>query len=130
MDNLFLLKKSGQAILVSVGGCVVLVLFFSTFMQLDALIKIVPLFIAFNAAMAGYSLVERTRQAITRKHLAAVAAGFLTGLASFAVLNVIYLVMMGGYVFDLVDLLIFAGIGVAFGEMGALLAIKYFRLKA
>jgi hypothetical protein len=110
-------------------GCLVLVVFLSGVFRLGGLGGVIPWIMAFNAAMTGYSLIEKTRDQLQRKHLGAVCAGAATGIVSFLALNLLFIHWIGFFFLDFLDLLIFLGVGMAFSEMGALLAIKYFGLK-
>ena len=76
--------------------------------------------------MAGYSVVDRNRDLTQRFYMLGGICGFLTALISFILLNIIFVYMEGGVVFDLLDLSVFIGVGIAFAELGVLLAAKHF----
>ena len=123
------LKKATYAVLSGVVGCMLLVVFFSALMRLETLVTVVPWIMAFNAAMVGYGLLDQLRERLPRPRLGGAAAGLATGLLSYAALNLLSLYGVGFMIFGLLYLLIFAGVGIAFGFLGAILAVKYFKLK-
>jgi len=106
-----------------------LVVFFSVLMRVETLVTVVPGIMAFNAAMVGYGLLDQLRDGLPRPRLSGAAAGLATGVLSYAALNLLSLYGLGFMVFGLLYLLIFAGVGIAFGFLGAILAVKYFKLK-
>ena len=124
-----LIKKAGYTLLTGVMGSVILVVFLSTVMRFDNLGYVAPWAIGFNAAMVGYGLVEKTRDSLAKKHLWAGIAGCVMGLTAFAALNAVFMYFTGILAFGLVDLVIYLGICLVFAELGAILAIKYFKLE-
>ena len=47
-----------KSIFTGVGGSMILAVFCSTFIAMDKILFILPVFIAFNGAMTGYRMVE------------------------------------------------------------------------
>lgn len=105
----------------------VLVVFLSSFVHLESLAYLIPWVVAFNAAMVGYSLMDKARHLLRQRRQAAVLAGLLTGGMAYCALNLFYFFTTGLWVFGLLDLAVFLGCGAAFGLGGALLALKYFQ---
>ena len=128
-DSSGLVKKAAYILLTGVMGSVILVVFLSTLMRFESLGYVAPWAIGFNAAMVGYGLVEKTRDSLGRRHLWAGVLGCVMGLMAFAALNAVFMYFTGILAFGLVDLVIYLGICLVFAELGALLAIKYFKLE-
>ena len=128
-DNAVLVKKAAYTLLTGVLGSVILVVFLSTLMRFETLGYAAPWAVGFNAAMVGFGLVERTRGGLARKHFWAGILGCVMGLTAFVALNVVFGYFTGILAFGLVDLVIYLGVCLVFAELGALLAIKYFKLE-
>ncbi len=123
-----LLNKAAYSILYGVLGNLVIFLFLTTFLRLHEIARFIPWIIAFNAISTGYSLLEKTRDRLRHKQKSAIGAGILNVLISYLVLNFIYVYFVGEFIFGGSDLAHFLVIGVICSELGALLAIKYFKL--
>ena len=128
-DNAVLVKKAAYTLLTGVLGSVILVVFLSTLMRFENLGYVAPWAVGFNAAMVGFGLVERTRGDLARKRLWAGILGCVMGLTAFVALNAVFGYFTGILAFGLVDLIIYLGVCLVFAELGALLAIKYFKLE-
>ena len=57
--NDFPLEKIMKAVFIGIGGNLILIVFFMTFLQIFEVIKFMPWIIAFNTAHTGYSLVDK-----------------------------------------------------------------------
>ncbi len=122
--------KFAYSILVGVFGTILLVLFLCTLLNIVDVIKFIPWIMGFNTATTGYSLVEKTRDRLRYRQVFSIVAGILNVLVTCIILNVISFHLLGGYLFDKKDLMIFLIIGTVCSEFGALLAIRYFRLRS
>jgi len=71
--------KVAYAIFSGVCGTLLLVMFCAAFLDVYQVVKYLPWMIAFNTAMTGFSLIEKTRNTIARNHLLAVCAGLANG---------------------------------------------------
>ena len=120
-----LLGKAGYAVCIGVGGTILVVFFLATFIHIFTVLKFIPWLIAFNAAVTGYSLIDKTQESLKHKYIAAVSAGILNVLISYIALVLIYLFLAGGYVFNKWDLLLYLIIGIVCSKVGAFLAAKY-----
>ncbi len=124
-----LLGKIAYSVLVGVFGTVLLVLFLTVLIHIYQVIKFIPWIIAFNTALTGYALQDQAGDRIRHKHISSIAAGILNVLVTYMILSMIFLHMAGVLQFGVRDLLVYLTIGVVCSELGALLGIKYFRLK-
>jgi hypothetical protein len=120
--------KCAYAVLVGVFGTILIALFLATFLHLSEVLRLVPFIIALNTALAGYTLVEKTRDQVRHKYLFSMGAGILTVLIAYAILAVMLSYWLGESFLGPLDLLIFLVIGVVCSELGAFLAVKYFKL--
>ncbi len=132
----YLLAKVNAVILrflvvlvVSVAGVVLVVMFLTTFLRLDRVFTLAPFVIAFFAMMSAYSLVEKLKHKLKRKYLASMLAGITTAVVSFVMLNLVFYQLLNIWVLGPVDLLLFIALGAFFSEIGATIAIRYFKLQ-
>lgn len=121
--------KFAYSILVGVFGTILLVLFLSTLMNMLDVVKFIPWVMGFNTATTGYCLVEKTRDQLRYRQVSSIVAGILNVLLTCIILHLVSFHLLGGYFFDTRDFIIFLIIGIICSEFGALLAIKYFKLK-
>ena len=123
------LGKIAYSIFTGVLGVAVLIMFLAVFMELHRVVAFVPWIIAFNTAMTGYSLIDKTRDALKYKQLSSICAGILNVIITYFLLSIISFYLFGENLFTKWDLALFLVIGIVCSELGALLAIKYFKLK-
>ena len=123
-----LLGKLAYSILAGVFGAAVLVMFLAVFMELDRVVSFIPWIIAFNTAVTGYSLIDKTRDTLKYKQISSVCAGILTVIITYFLLSLLSFYLFGETLFSIWDLALFIIIGIVCSELGALLAIKYFKL--
>jgi hypothetical protein len=128
-NNYLVFSKGAYSILIGVVGTALLVLFLTFLIESVQTLNFIPWIIAFNSAMTGYSLLDKTRDRLKRKEISSVCAGVLTVTISFIVLNLIFMLSNGEYLLTIWDLLLFLVLGGACSELGAILAIKYLNLK-
>jgi len=124
-----LLGKFAYSILAGVFGVIVLVMFFTVFIELYRIVPFVPWIIAFNTAMTGYSLIDKTRDTLKYKQVSSISAGILNVIITCLLLSIFSLYFFGENLFSIWDFALFLIIGIVCSELGALLAIKYFKLK-
>jgi len=110
----------------------ILAVFCSTFIAMDKILFILPVFIAFNGAMTGYRLVEVLKTRIMNIPLFSFVLGIGGGALTFvAVSFTINFVgpLMGNTVFlNITDLLIYMTVSGITSYLGAKLAVRYFNL--
>jgi len=127
--NSYLLGKIAYSIFAGVFGTIILVLFLATFLHIFEVVKFIPWIIALNTAITGYSLLDKTRDQLKYKQLFSISAGILNVIFTYVILSIISVNFLGEYFLGMWDFIIFLVIGVVCSKLGALLAIKYFRLK-
>jgi hypothetical protein len=120
--------KFAYAVLVGVFGTILVAFFLATFLHLSGVFRLVPFIIGLNTALAGYTLLEKARDQLRRKYLYAMGTGILTVLMVYAILALMLCYWVGESFLGPLDLLIFLVIGVICSELGAFLAVKYFKL--
>ena len=130
MVNFEMVKNLMYSITISVVGCLLTVMFSTLVFRLTSLSWVAPCLVAFNTAMVGFSSVDKNRNLANRFYLIGGICGLATALISFILLNIIFIYTEGGIIFDFLDLSIFIGVGIAFAEMGVLLAVKHFGAQA
>lgn len=126
----YLFRKSVQRLLIGVGGATILVLFLTTFLHVYEITKFIPWIIAFNAALTGYTVMDKTANLVNRRHIYSVSVGVINVLLTCAVLVILFMFLTGENVFTTWDLVFFIIVGVSFSLLGAWLAIKYSKLKS
>ncbi len=110
-------------------GTLLVILFLTFFMPLTATVRYVPWVIGFNTAVAGYTLIDRTRERIRYQKAAGAGAGFLVAVTACITLNLMAAYMTGIGLIYWTDLLFFTIIGTGFGWLGAILSMKYLAIK-
>ncbi len=128
-ENAPLLGKFAYSILAGVFGVAVLVMFLAVFMELYRVVPFVPWIIAFNTAMTGYALIDKTRDTLKYKQVSSISAGILNVIITYFLLSLSSFYLFGENLFSISDFALFMVIGIVCSELGALLAIKYFKLK-
>ena len=127
--NTFLIGKIAYSIFVGVFGTIIIVLFLATFLHTFKVVQFIPWIIALNTLITGYSLLDKTRDQLKYKQLSSIGAGILNVVFTYIILCIISVNFLGEYLLSRWDLLIFLIIGFICSELGALLAIRYFKLK-
>jgi len=122
------LGKFSYCILTGVLGTLVLAMFISVFMELYRVVRLMPWIIAFNAAITGYSLMDKTGDALQHKHMASIAAGIVNVMITGMLLTILSYYFFYENIFTTWNFSLFLLIGAVCSELGALLAIKYFKL--
>jgi len=128
-NSFSLLGKIAYSILAGVLGAILIVLFFSTFLNIFSVLKFIPWIIALNTAITGYSLLDKARDLLRYKQISAMISGILNVLITYSILILISVNIMGENLFNSGDLMVFLIIGIVCSELGAVLAIQYFKLK-
>jgi len=124
-----LLGKAAYCILTGIFGTAVLIIFLAVFIELYRIVPFVPWIIAFNTAMTGYSLIDKTRDTLKYKQVSSISAGILSVIITYFLLSLSSFYLFGENFFSIWDFTLFLIIGIVCSELGALLAIKYFKLK-
>jgi hypothetical protein len=114
--------------LIGVCGTILVIMFLATILPLSKAVNFIPWLMGFNAAVTGYSLVEKTRTSLKHRHLASIGAGISNVLITAGVLSGLSVYAIGINLVSTVDLMIFLVIGAACSEFGAWLGAKYHKL--
>jgi len=128
-ENAPLLGKFAYSILAGVFGVAVLAMFLSVFIEIYRVVPFIPWIIAFNTAMTGYSLIDKTRDSLKYKQVSSISAGIFNVIITYFLLSLSSFYLFGENLFSIWDFTLFLIIGIVCSELGALLAIKYFKLK-
>ena len=91
--------------------------------------KFVPFIVAFNTAMTGYSLIDKCRERIRRKHAWALGAGLVTVVITGFLLMSFSLYFLGENLLGLKLFFSLIIIGAVCSELGALLAARYLKIQ-
>jgi len=121
-----------KSIFIGVGGSMILAVFCSTFIAMEKILFILPLFIGFNGAMTGYRLVEVLKTRILNVSLFSFVLGVGTGALTFAAVNLAINfagpIMGDTFFLDIYDLFIYMAVSGITSYLGAKLAVRYFNL--
>ncbi len=124
-----LLGKVAYSIFVGVLGTIFIVWFLTTFLHSHETVKFIPWIMAFNTAVTGYSLLNKTRNHFIHKQIISTVAGALNVIIAYTTLNFLFFYAEGEFLLGRWDLILYLIIGIVCSGLGALLAIKYFDLK-
>lgn len=118
-----------SSMLTGLIGSLLLVLFLTGLMPLGATVKYLPWIFAFNASLAGYTLLDRNPDKLRYKKLSGVGVGFLVAAPGCLLLNVLTFKMTGMGLVEGSEMIFFILIASLSGGFGAWLAIAYARIK-
>jgi uncharacterized protein (DUF486 family) len=128
-DKRNLAGQFAYAVFSGVCGTLILVVFLNAISNAFQVIKFVPFIVAFNAAMTGFSLIDKCRERIRRKNAWALSAGLLTAVITVALLITFSFYFLGENLLGPKLSLFLIIIGAVCSELGALLAAKYLKIK-
>ena len=128
-DRFHVIGQAAYGVFIGVVGTVILVLFLSGIMSLDTLLAVIPWIVGFNAAVGGYTLVERLTGRLSRERLWGAAAGLAVSALSAVVINLAAVRYTGGCILYSADLGILLPLGAGLGWLGAVLSGKYRALR-
>lgn len=117
-----------KSILTGVGGSLILAVFCSTFLAVDKILFILPVFIAFNGAMTGYRLVESLQNKIENVSVFSFVLGIGGGALTFIAVNTAGSYMKNFYLLNIYDLFFYMTVSGVTSYLGAKLAVRYFNL--
>jgi hypothetical protein len=118
-----------SSILTGLFGSLLLVLFLTGLMLFGETVKHLPWIFGFNASVAGYTLLDRTRDKLQYKRLSGVGVGGFVAVPASLLLNLLTYKMSGMGLITWSELLIFGIIASVFGGLGSWLAMAYARIK-
>ena len=122
------MNKFFSAILIGIFGAVLLIIFFAGMMSVGATEKLLPYIIGFNAALTGYNFISRVKDSIRYKRVLGTISGIILVTVVVLILNIVAHHYTGGYIVYLPDFLFLIILGGVFSYLGAILAIRYFKL--
>jgi hypothetical protein len=125
-----------KSLFIGVGGSMILAVFCSTFIAMDKIVFILPVFIAFNGAMTGYRLVEVLKTRIMNIPLFSFVLGVGGGALTFLAVNFTinftmhstWSFMGNTVVLNITDLFVYMTVSGITSYLGAKLAVRYFNL--
>jgi len=123
-------SKVLMSILAGSIGTIILTVFLTGMSYQASIGNLLPLLIGFNAALSGYMVLEKTRDAFKYKRLLSMGTGLLMVLVTTYFLNHLYFHGAGFYLIDLGAFVILLSVGIITSLLGGSLAIKYFNLVA
>ena len=128
-NKYYLFGKAAYSILIGIFGTIFIVLFLTTLTNISWGVRFIPWVIAFNTALTGYSIVDKARESLKHKQISSVAAGIINVSITYTILNYAGFHLVGEYLLTKRDLIFFLVIGIVCSKLGAMLAIKYLKLK-
>ena len=128
-SRFYLLGKFAYSIFAGVFGTILIFLFLNTFLHVFEAVRYIPWVIALNTAITGYSLLDKTRDLLKHKHIWSISASILNVIITYAIFSLLFIYLVGESLFGPWDLLLFLVIGIVCSELGALLAIKYYKIR-
>ena len=116
-----------RALLSGIGGNIVILVFLMTFLHIFETIRFMPWILAFNSALTGFALADKTgNHPAYLKTIAAIAGVFNVGVTCglFAGASVL---LFGDFYLAVRDIGFFMAVGVVCSVIGSLLALKYYK---
>jgi len=123
------LRQGAVSVLIGVIGSTLIVMFLTTFLSISGALGLLPWIIGFNTAMTGFSLIDKTRDALKHRLPFSVGAGIINAVMTLGVLTGLALYVTGTTLFGLMDWALLSGLGGPCGALGGWLAIKYLGLR-
>ena len=123
----FPLKRILKAIVIGIGGNILIIVFLMTFLHIFEAIKFMPWIIAFKTAHTGYSLVDKAGKHLAHRKLLSALAGFANVMITLGIFTVLSVFLFGDQYLGMRDIGLFIIIGVLCSLGGTLLAVKYYK---
>ncbi len=120
--------SSAKSMGAGIGGIIVLALFCSTFMAMEKVMFILPLFIGFAGAMTGFQLVDLLRDQIQGWFIFPLVMGAGQGAAVFCIVSFVLPRLGSLFPLSLADLIVYMVVSGITSVLGARLAVRYFNL--
>ena len=120
-------QKIMRALLSGIGGNIVILVFLMTFLHIFETIKFMPWILAFNSAITGYALVDKTGNHPAYLKTISAIAGFIHVMVTCGIFGGASVLLFGDLFLTVRDIGFFMAIGIVCSEIGTLLAIKYYR---
>lgn len=120
--------SSAKSMGAGIGGVIVLGLFCSTFMAMEKVMFILPLFIGFAGAMTGFQLVDILREQIRGRFVFPLVMGAGQGAVVFCMVSFVLPWLGTPFPMSLTDLVVYMAVSGITSVLGARLAVRYFNL--
>ena len=120
-------RKIMRAIFSGIGGNIVILVFLMTFLHIFETIKFMPWILAFNAALTGFALADKTGNHPAYLKTISAIAGLFTVVVTCGIFAAASVLLFGDLYLAVRDIGLFMVVGVVCSEIGTLLAIKYYR---
>jgi hypothetical protein len=117
-----------RATSIGIFGAVLLVIFFAGLLPMGTVKKLLPFIIGFNGALTGYNLISRGKNHLKFQRMWSAVSGIMMATGVALILNIAGRYYTGGDIVYIADFLILVFIAGVFGFLGAILAIRYFKL--
>jgi hypothetical protein len=129
MDNKsdFTRRRIIRAMLSGLGGNIVILIFLMTFLHIFETIRFMPWILAFNSALTGYALVDKTGNHRDYLKTIAAIAGLISVIVTCGLFAGASVLLFGDIYLATRDFVFFIVIGVVCSEIGSWLAIKYYK---
>ena len=129
MDNQsdFPRRRIIRAFLSGIGGNMVILVFLMTFLHIFETIRFMPWILAFNSALTGYALVDKTGNHRDYLKTISAIAGTISVMVTCGLFAGASVLLFGDLYLATRDIIFFIVIGVVCSEIGSWLAIKYYR---
>ena len=124
----FPFRRILRAILIGIGGNIILIVFLMTFLHIFETIKFMPWIIAFNTAHTGYSLVDKTGKQLSYRLLISALAGLFNVLITSGIFVGLSVLLFGDLFLGMREIGLFISIGILCSVVGTILAVKYFKI--
>ena len=120
-------RKILRAILSWIGGNIVILVFLMTFLHIFEIIRFMPWTLAFNSALTGFALADKTGNHPAYLKTISAIAGLLNVTVTCGLFVGASVWLFGDLYLALRDIGFFMVVGVVCSEIGSLLAVKYYR---
>ena len=117
-----------KSILIGAFGTLILALFCTTFIRLDKVLAIIPVFIAFNGCLTGFRMVEQIKERLPHLGLFSFIMGLGGGAMTFSVVNLTGRIINNPFALTFFDMFLYLFLSGVTSYLGARLAVRYFNL--
>jgi hypothetical protein len=119
----------GKCTMAGVVGSVLVIFFISTFLTPPAALRLMPLVVGFNAAMAGFMLVERSGRRFRRPVAVAAVSGGVLAVLVCLLATLAWPTVVAAIVNEPAEMMLPVALGIISGTLGALLAQKVIQIE-
>ena len=109
-------------------GSVILGLFCTTFISLEKVLTIMPLFIAFNGCLIGFRLVEEMKDRAGKVVFFSFVMGVGGGAVAFSLVNLSGRLINNPFGLNFTDMFVYLLLSGITSVLGAELAVRYFNI--